>query len=90
MKFKKHNFYHIKWLDHVSQDDTWLTDSDIDLEPVCINSVGYVVEDCKDSVTISLNASEMFKDPQTSCHMLILKCAIVYAEKMDLMVVPHE
>ena len=89
MKFKKHRFYHIKWLDHVSQDDVWL-EGEGDLEPICVNSVGYVVRDRVGDVLFSLNASELSNDPQTSCHMLVLKSDIVFSEEMDIFAVPHE
>ena len=64
----------IKWLDHFSSDRGWHVPEEFKAEPYSVESVGILVNETKDYITIATNVA---RDGQVSCFMSILKKGIL-------------
>lgn len=80
MNYKENKLYYIEWLDHCNDDGAWR--SKVDIEPMLMSTVGWVVKDHKTYVVLAQSYYKD-KDSRSTCaHMCIIKGDIKKSKKL--------
>lgn len=80
--YKENIAYFVRWVDHCSDAGDWRTGEVTHMSPIVIDSVGWVVVDTEDYVTISQQFHKDGDFRTTSSHMTILKTCIKKSFKL--------
>ena len=71
---------YVEWTDHVSLDDWTDLDQIKNEKPHTISSVGFIIKDDKEHITLGLNLDRM--EDKGSCCMVIEKKNITHREEL--------
>lgn len=82
---KSKNIYEIwkiEWKDHTSSYGGWSKPSDLDLAVLVITSVGYLINETKETITLALNFSNN-EDGKVNTYITIIKSCITFRKKLS-------
>lgn len=82
MKYQEDKTYYIEWVDHCNDDGSW--QSEVDIKPMLMYSVGWCVRSEKDYVVLAQNYYRKGKYRSTCAHMVILKNCIKKSKRIVL------